>query len=80
MKRFLTALMLCILLLSAVVPLPAFAAEQDGFVPSAEQEGDMNEPPRTGDTIWYVPMAMSGILVAGTAVLYAIADKKQRDL
>lgn len=81
MKRLVCALIVCVLLMSVVVPLTAFATEEDDFVPSVEQGGDVDDKPspKTGDTILYVPLALAGISAAGAVVLCATAEKKHKE-
>lgn len=78
MKRFFAMLLVCVVLVSVVLPTTAFAAENDGFVGSVEQKGDLDTPPKTGDDIIYVPMVTAVIFAVGGAVLYATADRKQK--
>lgn len=78
MKRMIAVLLVCVLMMSAAIPLTAFATEDDDFVSSVEQKGDMDKaPPRTGDTIFYVPAALTLAFAVGGVVLYVTSDKKQ---
>lgn len=76
MKRFFAALLVCVILASVALPMTAFAATND--TPSVEQKGDMNQSPKTGDTIIYVPMVLAATCAIGGVVLYATADRKQK--
>lgn len=83
MKRFFAALLVCVMLMSVALPMTAYAAENDGYVGSAEQKGDMDKNPsgnpKTGDNIIYVPIALATVSVIGGAVLFATADRKKKN-
>lgn len=76
MKRFFATLLVCVLLVSAIIPMTAFAT---GYTPSVSQKGDMNTSPKTGDTYLRVPVAAMGVSAVGLIALFAVANKKKEE-
>lgn len=78
MKKFFAMLLVCMLLVTATLPVTAFATENDGFVDSVHQEGDPNASPKTGDAMDLVSVAGAVIFAFAAGSFFAAADEKKK--
>lgn len=81
MKKLIAALVVITLVFVSATVM-TFAEGTDNFIPSAEQDGDIDNPiepndtaPETGEGIPAVPMAIAGVLATAAAAAFISAGK-----
>lgn len=75
MKKFIAMMLVCILMLSAIVPMAAYATDGD-FTGSVEQKGD-DTSPKTGDMFSILPAAGSVMFALSAGACFAAGKKKE---
>lgn len=85
MKKFLLILMALTMILSTL-SVNVFAETTDNFVPSAEQEGDIDNPiepndtaPETGEAFPIVLVSVAGAFLTASVIFFIVAGKKDKE-